>query len=370
MLESLGIDVFDLIVAAVAVSLLPLAVDLVNTLAPQAQIGRIAQESIGYMLVCIVTGLITSGLILWAGVFLPFHMKYYSLQNFPHGVFHLTIAPWLLFHCYYHYFQAIRKGPGHPPKPKRQRKKANPSESATITEGDSKKIPNGATKVEETKEEKEKVNEKVNEKEKEGKEKEGKEIEKEVKEKEKEVKEKEIREAKAEGEKETPMCKICKAPKPHRAHHCKICQACSLVMDHHCPFLGNCVGQNNQRHFILFLIFLFLGDCYATFLSITPFLACVWQLDSFVPNDAELCALVGKHKYIVACTIILLIPLFCITTWQLFVVFTNTTTIESMKKAWATPIYKWPVDTWHDFKKGNVRNFAVLRGRRFGALLL
>ena len=85
---------FDLIVAAVAVSLLPLAVDLVNTLFPKAHIGRIAQgivypsilspdtihfltiiiESVGYMLVCIITSLITSALVLWATTFLPFHM--------------------------------------------------------------------------------------------------------------------------------------------------------------------------------------------------------------------------------------------------------------------------------------------------------
>jgi len=359
MLESLGIGVFDLIVAAVAVSLLPLFVDLVNTLAPQAQIGRIAQESIGYMLVCIVTGLITSALFLWAGVFLPFHMRYYSLQTFPHGVFHLIVGPWLLFHCYYHYYQAISKGPGHPPKPKRQRKK---NENDKIIKNDRDETTQNQSNTK-TKESEEKI---ITEGERKDttRAKENETIITKGEGKDKQIETK-------EGEKpDTPMCKICKAPKPHRAHHCKICQACSLEMDHHCPFLGNCVGQNNQRHFILFLIFLFLGDCYATFLSITPFLSCVWQLDSFIPNDAELCVLVGQYKYIVSCTIILLIPLFCITAWQLFVVFTNTTTIESMKKAWSTPIYKWPVDCWYDFKKGNIRNFAVLRGRRFGALLL
>ena len=73
---------------------------------------------------------------------------------------------------------------------------------------------------------------------------------------------------------------------------------------------------------------------------------------------------------IVSCTIILLIPLFVITMWQLFVVYTNTTTIESMKKAWSTPIHLWPLQYWRDFKKGNSCNFSVFRGKRFGALLL
>lgn len=26
-------------------------------------------------------------------------------------------------------------------------------------------------------------------------------------------------------------------------------------MDHHCPFIKNCVGFNNQKHFILLLIY-------------------------------------------------------------------------------------------------------------------
>ena len=176
------------------------------------------------------------------------------------------------------------------------------------------------------------------------------------------------------------------------------------------PFLGTCVGQDNQRHFILFLVFVSLGDFYATCLSVIPFLSCVLELDSFALNDAELCSMVGRYRCIlsslflsslsplpsplsplsplfsllfplfyysvtiitdiVSCTIILLIPLFIITMWQLFVVYTNTTTIESMKKAWSTPIHLWPLQYWRDFKKGNSCNFSVFRGKRFGALLL
>jgi len=48
-------------------------------------------------------------------------------------------------------------------------------------------------------------------------------------------------------------CKVCRAPKPPRAHHCKACQRCTLRMDHHCPWIANCVGHRNYSAFLRFL---------------------------------------------------------------------------------------------------------------------
>ena len=55
------------------------------------------------------------------------------------------------------------------------------------------------------------------------------------------------------------FCVTCMIRQPLRSKHCRRCGRCVAKHDHHCPWIHNCVGANNHRHFILYVINLFLG---------------------------------------------------------------------------------------------------------------
>lgn len=52
-----------------------------------------------------------------------------------------------------------------------------------------------------------------------------------------------------------PKCHIIRVP---NVHHCPECHRCVYMLDHHCIWLNICIGQFNQKFFILFCFYLLL----------------------------------------------------------------------------------------------------------------
>jgi hypothetical protein len=62
-------------------------------------------------------------------------------------------------------------------------------------------------------------------------------------------------------------CQTCRLLKPARSKHCSICKSCVSRMDHHCIFINNCVGEGNQRWFLLLLLTTALLTTWATYVG-------------------------------------------------------------------------------------------------------
>ncbi|KAH6912148.1 DHHC palmitoyltransferase-domain-containing protein [Coprinopsis sp. MPI-PUGE-AT-0042] len=104
------------------------------------------------------------------------------------------------------------------------------------------------------------------------------------------------------------FCIQCMARKPLRSKHCRVCDKCVARSDHHCPWVWNCVGSNNHRQFLLFVITLVMGIItfdYLTYAYFTnaPLPTKPEDISPSCPLPLELCAATTYDSFLfsVAC---------------------------------------------------------------------
>ncbi|CAG9819647.1 unnamed protein product [Phaedon cochleariae] len=68
----------------------------------------------------------------------------------------------------------------------------------------------------------------------------------------------EIAEKGSGGFEPSSFCSSCLVRRPLRSKHCAVCNHCVARFDHHCPWVANCIGAKNHKHFIGFLASLVL----------------------------------------------------------------------------------------------------------------
>lgn len=104
----------------------------------------------------------------------------------------------------------------------------------------------------------------------------------------------------------TKSCKKCHSLKPPASHHCSVCGRCIARMDHHCPWVNTCVGYYNQKFFLQFLMYVFLGSMHALVLIVMRAFHC-FDKDCRLFADVSTMLIGG-----VACFLALLFGLFVV----------------------------------------------------------
>ncbi|KAK9489427.1 DHHC palmitoyltransferase-domain-containing protein [Lipomyces doorenjongii] len=120
-------------------------------------------------------------------------------------------------------------------------------------------------------------------------------------------------------------CSKCKCWKPDRTHHCSTCGTCVLRMDHHCPWFSSCIGYDNHKYFILFLIYV-VGFCLVSFFA-SGIVLLDWidrseYLDTYISLNWVFLFIVSIIFGIAVCIFL---------GYQLYLLFSNKTTIEAME---------------------------------------
>lgn len=159
------------------------------------------------------------------------------------------------------------------------------------------------------------------------------------------------------------QCQRCNRLKPARCHHCSVCRRCVLKMDHHCPWINNCVGHRNYRHFCLFMLFLAMSCCFAVVVFAAPFAESLYNggFRAFrrrLPREARQCIMTS-----VMICLSILVALSILGGFHVYLVLSNQTTIEFQTNLVRRRIARQNGEYYRNpYDCGRTRNFQQVFG--------
>lgn len=119
-------------------------------------------------------------------------------------------------------------------------------------------------------------------------------------------------------------CKTCLIVRPPRASHCRYCNVCVEKLDHHCPWIGNCVGKRNYKYFLGLLTSVLM-------FSVVNIIGCAVSFKFLSENNL-------KYLGVTICLLIfyflLLWFVFGLWGYHVYLLGSNQTTVEKIKKVW------------------------------------
>jgi hypothetical protein len=130
-------------------------------------------------------------------------------------------------------------------------------------------------------------------------------------------------------EPQAKFCRTCEVWRPRRSKHCRDCNTCVKQLDHHCPWVCNCIGERNYKHFVIFVSGVVVSILYMLTFDIIQIARCI-------DGDGGGFSECIKENLIASFQIVLLfLLLWCIGSlcgYHCFLIAEDTTTNEHLNK--------------------------------------